>query len=164
MTRSTIRRAASLAGALLISGAALMGVAANQAAATPAPAVESTTGAVVPVNPCRIADSRTWATLITFYAFQAENQQITGNCGVPTTASAAILNFTVVPQNNWQGGFLTIYPTGGARPEVSQVSYNYYTITGEVTAKLGNQGAVTIFNGSQGAADVIVDVAAYIAG
>jgi hypothetical protein len=137
-----------------------MSLAASQAVATPTPTV----GTVVPVTPCRVADSRNWITLTTFFAYQTEDQQITGNCGVPATASAAILNFTVVPQNNWQGGFLTIYPTGGTRPEVSQVSYNWYTITGEVTAKLSDTGSVTIFNGSPGTADVIVDVAAYING
>ena len=107
---------------------------------------------------------RTWVSLTTFFAYQTEDQKITENCGVPASASAAILNITVVPQNNWQGGFLTIYPAGTGRPEVSQVSYNWANITGEVTAKLGPQGSVTIFNGSPGTADVIVDVAAYIAG
>jgi hypothetical protein len=85
---------------------------------------------------------------------------------VPADAAGVILNVTVVPSENgpvWNpGGYLTVFPKGGAQPEVSQVTYGWNNISGEVTARLGDDGALTIFNGSPGSADVIVDVAAYI--
>jgi hypothetical protein len=150
--------------ALLVGGVSLAAIQANAAVPNAAVAAAApASGSVVLLTPCRIADSRTWTTLTTFWPYESEDQKIAENCGVPALAAGAILNITIVPSFNYYGGYLTLYPTDGVRPEVSQVTYNWSNISGEVTVKLGTFGSVTIFNGSPGMTDVIVDVAGYIA-
>lgn len=151
--------------ALLVGGVSLAAIQANAAVPNAAVAAAApVSGSVVMLTPCRIADSRTWTTLTTFWGYETEDQKIAEKCGVPALAAGAILNITVVPASNFYGGgYLTLYPTDGVRPEVSQVTYNWNNISGEVTVKLGTFGSVTIFNGSPGMTDVIVDVAGYIA-
>ena len=166
VTMSTIRKATvSIVAIILLLAGLVAGL--GQANASSERAAVATTGSVVMVDPCRVADSRTWVTLTTFWAYETQGVVVGGHCGVPANAAGAILNVTVVPVqggSSWNpGGYLTVYPLGGTQPEVSQVTYNWNNTTTEVTARLGNGGGVAIFNGANGMTDVIVDVAAYIA-
>ena len=154
--------------ALLVVGLGA-GVAASQATAAPAPAAQAASatasGTVVTIAPCRIADSRDGYTLYQFAPLAIEYLQVAGTCGVPYGAAGAILSVTVVPSPsaNYGGGFLTIWPDNTAQPNVSQVSYNWYNVTTEVTVNVQPWGWIEIFNGTSSTyTDVIVDVSAYI--
>jgi hypothetical protein len=117
------------------------------------------------VAPCRVADSRDWSTLTTFFGYQTEDLVIGGHCGVPLDAAGVILNVTMVPIQDYvynPGGFLTIYPVGADRPNVSQATYTWGNNSTEATVMMGDGGGVSIFNGSAGRVEVIIDAAAYI--
>jgi hypothetical protein len=125
----------------------------------------STVGRTVLLQPCRIADSRTWQTLTTFSAFQEEQLMVAGKCGIPDSHVAGVfLSLTVVPQDNYYPGYLTVWPTpGSVRPEVSQVSFTWMTTSAQaLVGPLTADGEVNIFNGSSTYADVIVDVSGYV--
>ncbi|WP_104816312.1 hypothetical protein [Kitasatospora sp. MMS16-BH015] len=73
---------------------------------------------------------------------------------------AVTLNVTVTrPQNS---GFLTVFPTGSARPGVSNLNWTAgRTIPNQVVVKTGPGGKVSFHNGSYGTVDVVVDVFGY---
>ena len=80
--------------------------------------------------------------------------QTTG--GVPSSATSVILNVTVT--NTTVPSYLTVYPTGGARPLSSSVNWNGgQTVPNLVTVALGTGGQVSLYN-ANGSADVVVDV------
>ena len=91
--------------ALLVGGVSLAAIQANAAVPNAAVAAAApASGSVVMLTPCRIADSRTWTTLTTFWAYESEDQKIAEKCGVPALAAGAILNITIVPSFNYYGG------------------------------------------------------------
>ena len=86
---------------------------------------------------------------------------IAGRAGIPSTASAVVLNITVdQPQAQ---GFITAYPTGVGRPNASNLNYiTGQTVPNAVIARLGSGGTLCLFN--SGATHLIVDIAGYITG
>jgi hypothetical protein len=149
--------------ALLLPPMSLVGLAA--AGAQVAPHTSSTAaGTYVALNPARIADTR----LGSGYSDAGEtlgsagsiNVQITGSGGVPVDdVSAAVLNVTVVGPT--AASYLTVFPEGATQPPVSNLNFSANEILANlVTVPLGNQGGVTIFNGT-GSTDVIVDLEGY---
>jgi Regulator of chromosome condensation (RCC1) repeat len=85
---------------------------------------------------------------------------IAGRGGLPAAgASAAILNVTAV--NPSMGGYTTVYPSGEAQPNASNLNWVAgQVIPNAVTVKLGTNGKITIFN-SDGLTDYLVDVVGY---
>ena len=83
--------------------------------------------------------------------------QVTGRGGIPATGvDAATMNVTVTGTSS--AGYLTVHPTGVARPLASTITFDQNaTVAIRTMVKLGAGGKVTIFNGL-GSADVIVDV------
>jgi IPT/TIG domain len=106
-------------------------------------------------SPVRIADTRmTGGTLGPGGTFTL---QVSGLAGVPSGASAVVLNVTVT--NTTNQSFLTVYPSTGSRPLASDLNWvSGQTIPNMVVATLGTTGAVTFFN-NVGSADVVVDLA-----
>ena len=85
---------------------------------------------------------------------------IASRVGVPESAAAAVLNVTAV--NPSGGGFLTVYPCGGAVPQASNLNYLAGDIIpNAVIARIGNQGRICVFSNTE--TDVIVDVAGFFA-
>jgi outer membrane protein assembly factor BamB len=82
---------------------------------------------------------------------------VAGRGGVPATgASAVVVNVTVTQPT--VGGFLTVFPSGAARPLASSLNFVAgQTVPNLVVAKLGTDGGVSIYN-SNGATHVILDV------
>jgi M6 family metalloprotease-like protein len=77
-----------------------------------------------PLTPCRISDTRTSAGT---FGGPPQSAQATrdyplpqSSCGIPTAAKAYSLSATVVPPLPF--GFLTLWPTGAARPTVSTLN------------------------------------------
>ena len=81
-----------------------------------------------------------------------------GRGSVPSSGVGAVaLNVTVT--NPSLAGYLTVFPTGSPRPTASNLNFvTGLTIPNMVIVPLGTDGRVSIFNGSGGNVDVIVDV------
>ncbi|MEY2435692.1 MAG: hypothetical protein QOF97_528 [Acidimicrobiaceae bacterium] len=85
---------------------------------------------------------------------------------VPATATAVVLNLTVDrPSGN--GGFLTLYPFGGSRPNASNINFNAgQTVANHVTVAVGahsGKASIRIFNAT-GSTPMIVDITGYYGG
>jgi hypothetical protein len=121
----------------------------------------------VPRNPDRILDTRlTGATADGRYQREGvvykggvKKLPIAGRLGIPSTATTVILNITAT--NTQTNGFLTVYPCSFFVPNASNVNFNNNsTIPNAVVAQLSDLGEICIY--SDGIADVIVDVSAYL--
>jgi HYDIN/CFA65/VesB family protein len=86
---------------------------------------------------------------------------VAGGTGpVPSNATAVVLNVTVT--NTTASSFLTIYPTGVARPTASNLNWvKGQTVPNLVEVGVGAGGFVSVYNAA-GTTDVIFDVAGYV--
>ena len=138
----------------------------------------SATGSLyLPVTPTRICDTRANAGS-SVVSNQCNNGgvgqalgtgsiqpvAVVGNAGVPTGATAAVLNVAVTGTSS--SSFLTVWPDdGSSRPNASDLNWTPgLTIPNLVIATLPttglNAGSVKVFNLS-GRADVVIDVEGY---
>ncbi|MDP1807844.1 MAG: hypothetical protein Q8K72_21885 [Acidimicrobiales bacterium] len=111
-----------------------------------------------PLPPARILDTRDGRGPLGPAA--AIDLPVTGQGGVPLTGvSAVAMNVTVTQPS--ATSFLTLYPSGAARPLASNLNFTAgRTIPNLVVVKIGAGGRVTIYN-LAGTVDVIVDVAGW---
>jgi outer membrane protein assembly factor BamB len=110
----------------------------------------------IPQVPHRIADTRGHATLGPGGTFTLA---VGGHFGVPSTATAVILNVTVTQTT--VSSFLTVYPSTSSRPAASDLNWTAgLTVPNLVVATLGTTGSITFYNAS-GSTDVIVDLIGY---
>ncbi len=98
-----------------------------------------------------------------------------GGAGVPITATAVDLNVTAV--NAASPGYLTVWPAGQARPLASTVNFSAppiispvildgnpatssgpLPVSNSVAVAVSSSGEISIYNGSQGSINVVVDV------
>lgn len=112
-------------------------------------------GDYVPLAPGRLLDTRTAST--TMSGGSTIDLLVTGVGGVPSAGAAAVaLNVTVTDTS--AVGFLTVYPTGAARPSASNLNWVAgWTVPNRVIVPVGAGGKVSFFNFA-GATDLIVDV------
>jgi len=109
-----------------------------------------------PQVPHRIADTRGHATLGPGGTYTLA---VGGHFGVPSSATAVIVNVTVT--RTTAAGFLTVYPSTSGRPTASDLNWPAgLTVPNLVVATLGITGAVDFYN-SSGSTDVIVDLVGY---
>ena len=86
---------------------------------------------------------------------------IAGRVGVPSDATAVVLNVTVTEATG--SGFVTVYPCGAALPTASSLNYTAgQTVANMVIAKIGAAGQVCLFNTNP--TQLIVDVTGYFPG
>ncbi|MHB8313648.1 MAG: hypothetical protein ACYDD0_10175, partial [Candidatus Dormibacteria bacterium] len=124
----------------------------------------STVGAYLALTPARIADTRVGSgypeagTPLGPGASLAV--QVAGVGGVPATGvSAALLNVTV--SNPAAAGYLTVFPTGLARPTASNLNWiKGQTLANRVVVPVGSGGQISLYNQS-GTTNVVVDVDGY---
>lgn len=117
----------------------------------------------VPVKPCRLVDTR--ETIAGGFGKPAlaagtprEFVLPSANCGLPATAKAYSLNFTVVPQGSL--GYITTWPTGTPQPFVSTLN----SLDGRVKANAaivpaGTGGAISV--AATDPTELVVDVNGY---
>jgi hypothetical protein len=128
--------------------------------ATPT-AVAGADGLNNPVVPFRILDTRngTGAPQAPVGPNQTITVQVTGVPGsnVPANGvSAVVLNVTVT--NPTAPSYLTVFPTGAARPVVSNLNFVAgQTVPNRVIVKVGTGGQVSIYNAA-GSVNVVADV------
>ncbi|MDH4144152.1 MAG: DUF1501 domain-containing protein [Acidimicrobiia bacterium] len=86
---------------------------------------------------------------------------VVGVGDVPASgATGVVLNVTALSRRD--GGYLTVWPTGEARPLASNLNFVAgQVVPNLVTAKLGSKGRVSIYNHA-GSTDVIADVVGYL--
>lgn len=114
-------------------------------------------GEFYPMSPKRLLDTRQSAPL-----GPGGTVNVTvagGSSGVPSNAIAVVLNVTGVQPS--QSTFLTVYPTGEARPGVSTLNPAAGDIVPNLsTVKVGTGGNVTLYN-EVGTTNAVVDVMGY---
>ncbi len=112
--------------------------------------------AFYPVTPCRVADTRVAGNgSPQMTRTETRDFTVAGRCGIPASAKAFAMNVTVVPPGPL--GFLSLWPSGRARPLVSTLN----SLLGRVLANaaivpVGTIGQVSVY--VTDAADVILDV------
>jgi len=116
-----------------------------------------------PLTPCRVVDTRNPASVNggPSLAPGTRSFQVRGNCGVPTTAKAVSLNVTVT--NATEGSFLSIWPSGLARPLVSTINFDPTEpalANGAIVGVSTNAQDLSVFNAS-GNVNLILDVTGY---
>lgn len=120
--------------------------------------------AFYPAPPCRVADTRAPSSSLggpIMEAAETRNLPVpNGTCGIPASAKAYAVNFTVVP--NGPLGYLSAWPTGAAQPGVSTLN----ALNGGITANAaivpaGANGSISIYTSA--ASHVIVDINGYFA-
>lgn len=116
----------------------------------------------VPVNPCRVKDTRIPDVIIRPFAEVAAASSrsflIGGHCGVPTTAKAFSLNITAVPLE--PVGYITIWPTGEPQPFASLLnSWDGRVVAAATIVKAGANGEISIFSTNR--THLVIDVNGY---
>ena len=120
--------------------------------------------AFYPLSPCRVLDTRDATGQLGGPSLAANQQRDfpvqSSACGVPSTALAYSLNFTVVPHNTL--GYLTVWPSGQSQPVVSTLN----ALTGAITANaaivpVGTGGDISTF--VTGNTDLVADINGYFA-
>jgi hypothetical protein len=115
------------------------------------------------VAPSRLADTRAEEGAFGFSrpSDKVIRVQVAGRGGVPSNATAAVLNVTGV--NTTGPGYVTVYPAGTDLPTASNVNFDNagQVMANMVTVKLGDGGAVDVY--IQRPMDIAVDVSgAYV--
>lgn len=121
------------------------------------------------VTPCRILDTRNAVGRLSssvprdFFvhggSFAAQGGAAS-SCGIPADPSAVAINVVAVTPD--ADGFLTIYPSGVARPNAASLNYARNSITSNgviARATIGATNDLTMF--SQAGADVVIDIVGY---
>lgn len=126
--------------------------------------------AYVPINPCRLADSRPGADHVGDIAGAlAEDASVTlvahgphGNCDLPTDAAGLALNVTAVDQTRLT--YLTLWPADAERPKTSNLNPapGQPPTPNAVTVDLDAAGRFSVYN-RFGTVDIVVDVVGYYA-
>ena len=133
--------------------------------------------AYTPIDPVRVADTRCAASpqpsfcsgenlpsansgLATVPAGGTINVKVAGVDGIPSTATAVVLNVAAVDATT--AGYLTVYPAGSSRAVVSSLNWRSAPtgVANMVTVALGKDGEVSVYNDS-GTTDVILDAQGY---
>lgn len=146
---SPARRVAALG--LAIAVLAGVGVVASSA-----PAGAVTANAFTGVTPARLLDTRNGIGATRFGAGGIAVLPLSGRAGIPPDATAVALNVTAT--NASTNSFLTVWPSGTARPGTSNLNFGRgETIANSVVVGIGTDGAIGLYN-ELGTVDVIVDV------
>ncbi len=121
-----------------------------------------TDGEFTALTPNRILDTRdgTGGYDVPLGARQTMSVKVTGTTGVPTSGvSAVVLNATAV--NPTAQTYLTLWPTGGTAPVVSNVNASPREVRPNlVTVAVGSGGQVSVYNDA-GRTHIILDVVGF---
>jgi hypothetical protein len=120
-------------------------------------------GVFVPVDPCRVVDTRNSTGPFGGPSMAAQSTRSfpipSGSCGIPANALAYSLNVTVVPYGPLN--YLTIWPTGEMQPGVSTLNdADGRTVANAAIVSAGS-GALSVF--VTNATNVILDINGYFA-
>lgn len=118
-----------------------------------------------PVSPTRLLDTRngtgTAGHVAPIGPGGTLRLPVAGTGSIPANVTAVVLNVTAA--NETEGGFLTVYPDGEARPGVSSVNFGIRQVVPNLVVVPVVNGTVDFFNLS-GDTDAIADIAGYFTG
>jgi beta-glucanase (GH16 family) len=130
--------------------------------ATPT-ATPSSAGLYSPVVPNRVLDTRNGTggvAVAPVGAGQTISVTLAGTPTIPASGVAAVV-LNVTATGPTAPSFLTVFPTGGARPTASNLNFVAgQTVPNRVIVELGTGGGVSFYNGA-GSVDVLADVAGW---
>jgi len=115
------------------------------------------------ITPCRVVDTR-WATGVNggpILTATTRDFSIRGNCGIPLSAKAISANVTIT--NASTGSFMTIWPSGVAKPWVATLNFDQNSGAlgnGILIGLSTNTNDLSVFN-ANGTVHVIIDVSGY---
>jgi hypothetical protein len=131
------------------------------------PASAQSASDFAPVPPARLADSRAGASTIDgLYSGFGKSPaaggtaaiNVSGRGGIPADAAAVVLNVTVTSPD--AGGYVTVWPCGGAVPVASNLNFTTdTTIANLVITKVGTNGQVCVFANTS--LHLIIDVTGF---
>ena len=82
--------------------------------------------------------------------------------GIPAAAQAVVGNATVVNPSSGGSGYVTLYPSGAAQPNASNLNYRPgQVVPNAFTVGLGGDGAFQIY--AYTSVDLVVDITGYFA-
>ncbi len=134
----------------------------------------TTTGEFVPLSPVRICDTRPPGSGVTSNQCDTGSNttlsggktiqvQVSSISGIPSSATAVVLNVTAV-NTTANGGFVTVYPAVssiGSPPNISDLNRSQgETRANLVIVKVGVNNSVDVYNAA-GSADLLVDIKGY---
>ena len=123
-----------------------------------------------PVTPCRVADTRNGAGFTGAFGPPSIAGGTTrgfnipsSSCGIPPTAVAYSLNFTVVPPPGGPQANLTTWPTGlsTGMPNVSTLNFSSSIVANAAIVAAGTNGSINVY--VTGSTDVLFDINGYFA-
>ena len=122
-------------------------------------ASDSSASSFVSMVPCRMLDTRTDASIDTIGAGESvtlTGRGVVGDCSIPTEATGLSINIAAV--RSTADTFLTVFPSGAARPNASHLNVKRgTTVSNGVDVTLSADGRLDVFNDS-GTVNVIIDV------
>jgi hypothetical protein len=154
-------RRAGIAGAMVVASVVAYHLGTN-AAAPPQPSV------VVPIAPCRLADTRPTSLVGVRSTPLAATETVTfqvwgvnGNCTIPSNATGIIANVTGV--GGTSPSFLTVFPADANRPTASNLNWTTsgMVVANLLTVGLSATGAIKAYN-QAGSTDLIIDITGYL--
>lgn len=155
-----MRRPAPLILRIATAVALLVGSLAGAVAAAP-PAQAALPGPYTALTPVRLLDTRAANGIATRTPVPAKGTvtvQVGGRGGVPATASAVVVNLTIVDAAG--AGNAAVWPAGTGLPGASNVNYvARQTVANQAIVKLGTGGRLSVYTYSS--AHVLLDVAGY---
>ena len=116
------------------------------------------------LTPCRVVDTRNPNSVNggpSLAPNATRSFQIRGNCGVPTTAKAVTMNVTMT--NASAPSFLTIWPSGQAKPFVSTINFDPTEpalANGAIVGVSTNAQDLSVYNAA-GNVNLILDITGY---
>ncbi len=133
--------------------------------AAPSPSQASASSSLVPLTPLRIFDSRPAPANVGGFAGplgadSSTTLQVTGVAGVPSQATAVVLNVSVT--GTTAPSFLTVWPADKPRPTASNLNWTgaNVTVPNLVTVSLSADGKINFYN-LAGTTHVFADIAGY---
>jgi hypothetical protein len=124
--------------------------------------------AFVAVTPCRLVDTRNPSGPFggpVYAALETRTYDIAaGGCpGLPLSAQAYSLNLTILNYNVGSGSYVTAWPAGTSRPNVSSVNFGTgVPVANASVVATGSSGQISVFAG--GSTDILIDLNGYFIG
>lgn len=131
-----------------------------------APVIQGST--YFPLSPGRVLDTRngtgTGGVIEPLGAADSIDVPVTGLAGVPATGVTAVALNVVATNASGPPSFLTVWPTGQARPNASNLNFTSgVSVPNLVIARVGTDGKVSMFNNA-GTVNVAADVQGFFLG
>ncbi|MCU1688269.1 MAG: hypothetical protein JWN20_197 [Jatrophihabitantaceae bacterium] len=129
--------------------------------AGPAAGARAVPGAMVPLAPQRVIDTRIGQGGSTLNAGSTLRVQALGVAGVPDAGvSAVVLNLTAT--GGTESGWIAARPSGAYPSTLSSLNFEAaQTVANLAIVRVGSDGGVALQNGSPGRVDLVVDVSGY---